>query len=233
MYIADLSQKNLLSKFKPCELFCESEQRCKILGIDIFEPWNTFTCFAYIISAIIIALTTTAPDSVSKSLKNLYVVSVIILGIGTGLWHGWHILAFKIIDQIGMLLTIYTLLLCQITHRFDLTKSIEYLTIIIPVLIISVYFLKYKIVKYANVIFTLCILLTIVFMIYAGSDGSLSFDVNLLIGLIVLIIGKIVWIIDKKKIISLHHFWHILTGLSIFCFWQSFSYNYDETKFSK
>ena len=43
-------------------------------------------------------------------------------------------------------------------------------------------------------------------MAYAGSDGSLSFDMNLFIGLIVLIIGKIVWIIDKKKIISLHHF---------------------------
>ena len=108
MYIADLSKKNLLSKFKPCELFCESEQKCKFLGINIFEPWNTFTCFAYIISAIIIAFTTTSPDTISKSLKNLYVVSVIILGIGTGLWHGWHILAFKIIDQIGMLLTVYT-----------------------------------------------------------------------------------------------------------------------------
>ena len=105
-------------------------------------------------------------------------MSVIILGIGTGLWHGWHILAFKIIDQIGMLLTVYTLLLCQITHRFDLTKIIDYLTIIIPVLIVSVYFLKYKIVKYANVIFNLCILLTIVFMIYSGSDASLRFYVN-------------------------------------------------------
>jgi len=231
--MANLSKKNLLSKFNPSELFCESTEKCKFLGIDIFEPWNTFTCFAYIISAIIIAFTTTSRDFVSKSLKNLYVVSVIILGIGTGLWHGWHILAFKIIDQIGMLLTVYTLLLCQITHRFDLTKIIDYLTIIVPVLIISIYFLKYKIVKYANVIFTSCILLTIGFMVYAGSDGSLSFDINLFIGLIVLIIGKMVWIIDKKKIISLHHFWHILTGLSIFCFWKSFSHNYDESKFSK
>jgi|TARA_B100000929_G_scaffold97744_3_gene76836 hypothetical protein len=226
MYIPNLSGRNLFSKFHSSELFCESFCTCNLCGISVFEPWNTFTSFAYILSAIIISVMSHSIDNISNNLKNLYICSIFILGLGTLLWHGKHILIFKIIDQIGMLLTVYTLLLCQVAHSFNITGILDFLTFKIPLLIIFIYFFQYKIMKYANIIFIITIGLNIGFMVYANIYNGLKFDKYSIFGLLSLIIGKILWIIDKKKIRPLHHYWHILTGLSILFFWISFEYNY-------
>jgi|TARA_B100001971_G_scaffold65276_1_gene60025 hypothetical protein len=226
MYIPNISERNLLSKFHSSELFCESFCTCNLCGISVFEPRNTFTSFAYILSGIIILALSQSNDNIFNNLKFLYVCSVFILGLGTLLWHGKHILIFKIVDQIGMLLTVYTLLLCQVVHSFNITDILDILTFKIPLLIIFIYFFQYKIIKYANIIFMMAIGLNIGFMVYANIYNGLKFDIYSIFGLLSLIIGKIFWIIDKKKIRPLHHYWHILTGLSILFFWISFEHNY-------
>ena len=121
MYIPNISERNLFSKFHSSELFCESFCTCNLCGISVFEPWNTFTSFAYVLTAVTILTLSHPIDDIFDNLKILYVCSIFILGLGTLLWHGKHILIFKIIDQIGMLLTVYTLLLSQVSHSFNLS----------------------------------------------------------------------------------------------------------------
>ena len=68
-----------------------------------------------------------------------------------GLFHLTHILFFNILDQLGMILTVYTLNLFILSYNIDLSNIINYLVIIVPLIIVFIYYIFYKFaMKYAN-----------------------------------------------------------------------------------
>lgn len=179
---------------------------------NIAEFWNTITGLSIIISAIY-----NFYSNKRKMIPELYFSNFLLLlvGIGTILFHGTLLYIFQLFDEIPMLLLVieyYRLI------EGDITKLIK-LYSTIPVIIFSYYLHPdYQVIFFQCSIATGVILLFIHFYHFTKKYNIELIELPIV--LVICIFSFFIWNIDKHYCnqvihLNLHAIWHILTSIGM------------------
>lgn len=199
--------------------FCE-EQLCGF----VVEPANTWSNIGYLITAILIFRSTKVQN---KRVRNLFLISVSVLFIGSTFFHLSGTLVGKLIDVGAMLFLSMTILTFSVQRFFSLKEIHANLFYVIGVSLSLWYLLETRL---GAPLFALQLFIATI-LEFILKRKNLSLDMSKIrMSILVLISAFCFWLLDFKKILchpgnhflTGHAMWHLLAAVAIWIYYQSY-----------
>lgn len=197
-------------------LFCE-EQLCGFIA----QPANTWSNIGFLIAAILIF------RSPASRPRKYFLISSLVLFIGSTLFHASGTYFGKFLDVSGMFFVSGTVLNLSLQRKFKLTDlQSDFLYLII--LTISISFLA--IMRFGNVLFASQLLISLYLeWKMARSENKLNME-KIKLAAFVLLGAFSIWLLDVFKILchpgnhilTGHGVWHLLCASSIYLMYSAY-----------